>query len=261
MLALPPSRIQRFSRCGAHAYVLRSTQNPDKYRISCDRCRDRFCIPCAKERSRVVASNVRAFIEERSVRFITLTLRSVEGDLAGCVDRLYACFSRLKRRKLWSNSQVGGVAFLEIKWSPAREQWHPHLHIISEGRFLDQRHLSRAWRQVTGDSYVVDIRVIKSSEAAARYVTKYASKGLSGAFSVIPSLLRQAIQCLSGRRLFATYGSWKGADLSKFEMTEDWTPVASLNEMLFRCRMGDLSAREILESLGLVKFPFQESEP
>jgi len=240
---------------------MKSLTMEDKYRISCDRCRDRFCVPCASERSRIVAANVHDHIKDRTVRFITLTLRSSNAALDQCVSRLYDCFARLKRRKCWSCSQTGGAVFLEIKWSPDKQQWHPHLHIISEGKFLDVRELSMHWKCITGDSFIVDIRIVKQSKQAAQYVAKYASKGIGGAYMHDPAKLREAIKCLSGRRLLATFGDWRGLKLLEQKVEDDWECIGNLNDFLIRCRKGELGVTTILKKLGLTVSTNERDKP
>ena len=249
-LRLPEKRLERFENCGANAWVMRATDEPELFRLSCDRCRDRFCVPCGREKAQVVAGNLDAALGGRTVRFVTLTLRSREADLAECVDRLYRCFARLRRRKCWSCSQAGGAAFLEIKWTPEKQQWHPHLHIVCEGKFLDQRELSNNWKEITGDSFIVDIRLIKQSGDCARYVTKYVAKGLGGSYMHDPDKVQEAILCLSGRRLFATFGSWRGMELLKKSCEHDWECVARLRDVQHKAELGDPESLKILEILS-----------
>jgi hypothetical protein len=72
-----------------------------------------------------------------------------------------------------THGQLGGSVSVETKWQSPNKwytradgtkyrgdgMWHPHLHVIAEGRFLDKHALSAAWHHATGDSFVVDIRI------------------------------------------------------------------------------------------------------
>lgn len=51
-----------------------------------------------------------------------------------------------------------------------------HAHAIVYGPYIAQKKLSESWRKMTGDSFIVDIRAIRSPQKAARYVLKYISK-------------------------------------------------------------------------------------
>lgn len=55
------------------------------------------------------------------------------------------------------------------------ERGEPHLHILARMPYLKQKWLSDEMRKLT-NAPIVDIRTIKSSDAATRYVTKYVGK-------------------------------------------------------------------------------------
>ncbi|KKM62827.1 hypothetical protein LCGC14_1517790, partial [marine sediment metagenome] len=105
-----------------------------------------------------MAARVAELSADREVRFITLTLRINWEPLGDQVTRLMRCFARLRRRVLWKSTQFGGVAFLELKRRPHNHTWHPHVHIISEGLWIEKRDLSKAWLEITGDSFIVKVK-------------------------------------------------------------------------------------------------------
>lgn len=248
-LGLPAARLKRWLNCGANAWLLRSRSEPDRYKLVSDRCRDRFCVPCARERARVVSLNLLGHIQKRQVRFITLTLKASRMGLGSCIDRLYESFARLRRSKLWSDTQVGGVTILEVTWSRKSEAWHPHLHILTEGKYINQAALSHRWLRITADSYIVDVRAIKDPAVAARYVAKYASKGITADALGEPGRLKEAILALSGRRLLSTYGTWRGLNLSHVEPSDDWEYLGLFSAWLQRARSGDPAAVRLLNHL------------
>lgn len=51
-----------------------------------------------------------------------------------------------------------------------------HAHAIVYGPYIPQKKLSQSWLKLTGDSFIVDIRAVRSPKKAARYVLKYISK-------------------------------------------------------------------------------------
>jgi len=57
-----------------------------------------------------------------------------------------------------------------------------HLHVLTIGwSYVNQRVLSALWKKATrGLMYVVDIRRVSGADKAARYVTKYVTKALTG---------------------------------------------------------------------------------
>ena len=255
------SRLERFDTCGKHAWVMRSKDDPSRYCITSDHCHDRFCLPCANSRSRTIARNVLSRLQSKKVRFITLTLRAKEQPLDVCLARLQHAFTRLRARKLWTRGVTGGVAFLEVKRSETYARWHVHLHILAEGSYIDKNRLSRTWHQITGDSFVVDIRLVKDLDVAGRYVAKYASKPLDRTVTSDIDLIIEAVKALKGKRLCTTLGSWRGESLTEPIDAGDWVAVAPLADLLVRKDAGDPVATAIIASVSELKSWQQRGPP
>lgn len=243
------SRKDAFCDCGSHAYVLRNVDDPDRYRVAGSACHDRFCLPCASERSSVIANNVVGIIDDREIRFVTLTIRCTSLTLTSSLDKLFQSFSSLRRVEPWRSSVSGGVAFLEITWSKRSQTWHPHLHCLVDGTWIDQKALKEAWLRITGDSYIVDVRRPANRDSVARYVTKYASKPFNTTYVRQRNLLDEAIVALKGRRLCTTFGTWRGKILTATPDDGTWEHVASLDSVIARAASGNDHCRAILASL------------
>ena len=57
-------------------------------------------------------------------------------------------------------------------------EWHPHVHMFALlDTWIDQEQLSETWHEITGDSFVVDIRKVKKIKTLViqRQQPKYAS--------------------------------------------------------------------------------------
>ena len=248
-LADGDNRVDRFHNCGSHAWVMQSVEDANHYRITCNKCRDRFCTPCANDRAQHIANCVAAFAAQRELRLVTLTLRQTSATLKQDINRLYQSFAKLRRRRGWTATQRGGVYFCEVKRRRADDGWHIHLHALCEGVWLDKKWLSRTWHQITGDSFIVDIRFCRSSADAARYVAKYASKGVHGSCYHDPLVLREAIMAIKGRRLIGKFGTWSALDLKAEVETGDWHPVDTLSRLLRRSTSGEEFATHVLNML------------
>lgn len=245
----PPNRIRQFRWCGSHAYVLQSTDDPSIYRIAGSSCHDRFCLPCAKERSHAIALNVIHHLQKRTARFLTLTVKSDNEPLEELLDKLHNGFKALRQTKLWKQRVTGGVAFLEINWSPKLTRWHPHFHIVIEGKYIPHTQLRNLWYAITGDSFVVDIRQIRDANQATQYITKYASKPFNNTFLTRPERLDEAIVALKGRKLIVTFGSWRGLAVMAKPQAGAWRHVASLQRCIEQAAAGDTHSRHVLQSL------------
>lgn len=246
----PAGRLLRFSECGSTAYVLRAADDSDHFRIASNRCHDRFCVPCSTEHTRVVALNLLASLPAGKLRFITLTQKSSDVPLRVRLDKLYADFRRLRKVLCDHEKLTGGIAFLEVSRNAVKNQWHPHLHVIAAGSFIPQGWLRDRWLEITGDSFIVDVRLIRDKEEAALYITKYATKTLSAKVWNDHDALCEAIQALSGRRAFNVFGDWIGFKLSR-SPTDDtsWVYYTTLPDLLRSYRAGDAEARRVLSFL------------
>lgn len=130
-------------------------------------------------------------------------------------------FEHLKRsqRELWKRKQrgrgcvldgvAGAVWSYEIKRGNGSGLWHPHLHMIALAEVQpDQAELSREWHDITGDSFIVDVRPISSEDPASGFIEvfKYAVK-----FSDQPHAdTLHAFQTLRGKRLLEPSGCFRG---------------------------------------------------
>lgn len=243
------ARKNSFSECGHGAYVLRAIDNPHKYRLAGSTCHDRFCTPCATERSRTIATNVAARLGTDGCRFLTLTVRAEQYGLRDAIAHLYASFRRLQRKTHWGQRVTGGVAFLEIKWNEVPGRWHPHLHCLLSGKYIAHKWLSDTWRDITIDSFIVDIRPCKGAQAVTRYVTKYASKPLNTTYCNDHERLCEAVTALKGKRICITFGDWKGTLLVDHPDEDGWEQIDSLASIIARASSGEVEARAILHAL------------
>lgn len=113
---------------------------------------------------------------------VTLTVRNGD-DLAERFRHLHA-----GQRELWKRRQrgrgsvldgvVGAVWSYEVKRGQNSGDWHPHLHMIALAEVEpSQERLSREWHDITGDSFVVDVRPITGDPVEGFLeVFKYAVK-------------------------------------------------------------------------------------
>lgn len=248
-LPLGAKRSKNFENCGSFAWICVDRANPKRVKIACDRCKDRFCQPCQKERSRRLAKEVEKRVTNKNIRFITLTLKSRTGKLKTQIDQTIKNFRKLRQSKKWKESQRGGAFFLEVTFNSETQKWHPHIHVVSEGRFLAHDELKKCWFRITGNSFIVDIRKIKNPRYAANYVAKYATKELAASVINQPERLEEAIMALHGRRLVSTFGTWRGLSIMGSESETDWEPVGKLSDILKLAELGEQWAKNLIEAV------------
>jgi hypothetical protein len=97
--------------------------------------------------------------------------------------------------------------------------WHPHVHAVWLCHTApDPFVLSEEWHQLTGDSYIVDVRPIDMSDPIGGFceVFKYALK-----FSDLPDRERlTAYRTLKGKRLQDSFGDLRGLDVEPSDSDE-----------------------------------------
>lgn len=225
-------RLDRFKNCGS-ALWLQALPDDSEFRTTCNCCHDRFCVPCGTVRANIINDNLRLLTEGKDIRFMTLTLRHSNTPLKDQLARLFGSLSKLRERESWNQHVTGGAVFLEVKISDRDGLWHPHLHILYEGSYWENRALSTEWHAVTGDSSIVDIRQPKSIEDINRYVIKYVTKPAHQSVFTQAGKLEEMILAMAGRRLCTTIGTWRGTPLNKVkEDDRPWHTITSF-EALF----------------------------
>lgn len=257
---VPASRLTRFANCGSSAWVECSRKRDyvagrgenapvSSYRVRCNTCKDRFCVPCAGTRARIVSRTLIDLLGGEPARFITLTVKHNDTPLREQVDRLYSCYKRLRKTVLWQRHVYAAAALLEVKRGATDKLWHPHLHVLAKGKFVPHADLKEQWHRITQDSYVVDIRLIRDHAKAASYVSKYVTKPMVQTYSTDPDAVAEAIEAMHHRRTVLLTGDWKKLNWEK--QTDDllWTWVGNLDSLVHRALAGEPDALQVMDRL------------
>ena len=172
---------------------------------------------------------------------ITLTVRN-GNDLEERTNHLLESWKvLLNRRRDWLKrgrgqtefrKLLGGVGAFEVT-KGEETGWHPHIHCLGLATdAIDQEALSAEWREITGDSFIVDAREIDTSENPAKAfceVFKYALK-----FSDLSCEDNwQAFQVLRGRRLLFPFGCMWGVKVPE-ELTDEPLENLPFVDLFFR---------------------------
>ena len=147
---------------------------------------------------------------------VTLTVKDGP-DLAERFKHLFKSLHELWKRKHRGRGSPldgvdGAVWSYEIKRGKNSGAWHPHLHMIALAENPpDQAALSAEWHNITGDSFIVDVRPISQDDPVSGFVEvfKYAVK-----FSdQPPEDTVHAWETLAGKRLLASAGCFRGVEV------------------------------------------------
>lgn len=250
---------RRVQSCGDYL-VFRHYWSVDKVRLHgaslC--CKHLLCPLCAIRRG---SKALKAYLdrweviqaEKPSLRPFLVTLTVKDGDdLAERFQHLHKA-----QRELWKRKQRGVVATAldgvagavwsyEVKRGSGSGSWHPHLHMIALAENQpDQVQLSTEWHNITGDSFIVDVRPITGDPVEGfMEVFKYAVK-----FSDQPPAdTVHAFETLRGKRLLASSGAFRGVvvpeDLMDDQEGLDDLPYVTLFYRYLRGSGYSVGARE-----------------
>lgn len=243
------SRKAAFRKCGSNHLILRHREDQQRFKIVPQHCHDRLCVPCGADRRATIQANLNSLVSEREHRFLTLTIRHAHETLEYLVHRLYRCFRRLRQKSLWRDRVDGGAAFLEISYTVETDTWHPHLHVLLDGRYIPKADLQQAWLDVTGDSKNADIRIVRSKRQVISYITKYATKPLPTPVIRMEWLLHEAIPVLAGRRTILTFGTWSRWQILKKPTDDLWELYDDLDHVRYLADCYDPFAKNLVAML------------
>ena len=161
------------------------------------RCGKRFacqCPSCSKRWHRknrdIIEGGLKSF---KTPKFMTLTLKKVKGrgvPIQRHAEARNALFHRLRREGYRIR---GWISVIELP---------NHQHLAIDCDYIPQNTLSKYWKTVTGDSYIVDIRQVAPTKdgirGAARYMAKYLTKGCEIDIDMAEQF--------HGKRFFQTWG-------------------------------------------------------
>ena len=179
-------------------------------------------------------------LQRPGVRAFLITLTVKDGpDLAERFNHLHKAQRELWKRKHRGRGSVldgvdGAVWSYEVKRGQGSGVWHPHLHMIALADVEPSAEkLSREWHEITGDSFIVDVRPISQEDPVSGFIEvfKYAVK-----FSdQEPCDTVHAWRTLKGKRLLASSGCFRGVDVPD-DLTDDASELAGLPfmDMLYR---------------------------
>jgi hypothetical protein len=157
----------RFRRCGGCASV------DGKSAEESYSCALKICPFCLRKRSNQYAQRALIALEGmKAPKLLTLTVKNGH-DLKERLEHLKGSFDRLRERDFWKDRVDGWLRFLEVTHN-SKEGWHPHFHFLIDCSFLEFKKLQEAWKSVTGDSHVVNIKSV--DKGGAREVSKYVLK-------------------------------------------------------------------------------------
>lgn len=189
-------------------------------------------------------------------------------DLQERMAHLERSLTRLHKRRHGKRSRSlmtlirGAVWSYEVTWSEAKG-WHPHVHAVwLASEEPDMHALRDEWKDITGDSFICDVRPISPDENAAADVDPHA-KGFAEVFKYAlkaaelpPLQMLEAFRVLRRRRLVRSFGEFFGVkepasdDLADEISTQDVPYIDLLWRYVGGARYEFAKAVEFADSAG-----------
>lgn len=236
--------------CGSHL-LFRDYYTVGKVRLHAAKfCNKHLLCPlCAIRRG---AKLVKAYMDkvavltapEPDLRAYMVTLTVKDGDnLTERFNHLYRSVQKLHKMRTGKGQYSeackaeAAVWSYEFKRGKNSGQWHPHMHAVWLCKDApNPKALAEQWKRITGDSYIVDVRPFyRADDAISGFleVFKYALK-----FSDLPMEDNwEAFKCLSGKRLVASFGAFRGLEVPDDLMDEQLDDLPFI-EHLFKFFQG-----------------------
>lgn len=190
-------------------------------------CSDRTCPRCqTRRRYRIIDRFKPIVMMMKNPYFITLTF--VRKNLTQhLLSKIRKDFTKLRHRKWWNFN--GGIYQIEIGSLDDWGQCNLHLHIIADTpkrrKYFDlfqqlssgqkkRSGLSKIWKEITGDSFIVDIKKCHSPrDALKHYLTTHMAKRIGS-----PKQSKMINRALQGTRLIQGFGFLHRVKVRFFEV-------------------------------------------
>lgn len=154
----------------------------DGQKLTAQYCNNRWCIVCNRIRTAKMIEKYYPVIKSElpDLHFVSLTIPNVPGDnLRKTIEDIILNFQRIKHKLLVRDHvKIKGIRKIEITYNPGRDDFHPHLHFLMEGK--DQAELlKKEWlvRYPEALNFLQD--VIKANDGSIIELLKYTAKLVS----------------------------------------------------------------------------------
>lgn len=244
-------RLRRFLDCGQNAWLQESSVT-QRLRVICTTCRDRLCPVCQRAKLAITRRRLTAHLDDAwcdQWRMLTLTMKHSNAPLALQLKHLHGAFRRLRQRRLWKSSVRSGYVFLEVTFNRETRTWHPHLHALLCGHWMQQAALADQWEECTRGSRIVDIRKVRQKRQALKYLTKYLTKTADCDVTGQIDLLAEYDQAMRGQRTISPLGAARAVNAKPEAQSQDefWVTLGQFDRLFSEAYEGNHVARQIIE--------------
>ncbi len=197
----------RFRYCGYEYLKLQCNSCSQAY-ISRNRCESRICTHCSKKigaKARKSINNLLGNIKithQKRIMHLVVTQKHErnyepnEFDVRRLGNNVKKLMHKLYPKKV---HECGAFGVIEM----GEKGNGLHMHLIVYGYFYPQKYISKVWKEITGDSDIVNIREVDGIKKCVNYLLKYVTKPPD---YNNPNQLALYLDALTGTRRIRTYG-------------------------------------------------------
>ena len=249
-----PSRwLERYRECRTRCRFYRDKVTGYVHRHS-NSCRNRWCEACGRVKASFIAyAATDFFVRHHRVRYLTLTQKHSDLLLKEQIEQMYARFGKLRRSRLWQDTVRGSLWCLQVKWGKYSNSWHVHIHALLIGCRVPHDQLKAKWEKITGDSIIVDIRLVRGARGLAKAIwdaVRYS--GTPAYLKDVPSEHRlEIVKAFRGVRICGTTGDCDKISLSSVKCSAcnaDTEPIGSWTIVQRFAAVGDEDAQGIIDA-------------
>jgi len=204
-LDLLRTEARRLAGCASsvHLYIDPAAGKVTEY---VHRCKSRLCPFCARFRSAHVADQMQALVDVMThPRHLVLTVHSRPAPLTEQLADLRNWFAKFRRTPFWRKNVSTGVYTIEVTKNSDTGLWHPHLHILFDGKYLPFKVIQQLWHEITAGSEIVWIEEVYNRQGAVRELCKYIGKPAKSKAWTHADIREYAL-AIRGTRMVQTFG-------------------------------------------------------
>jgi len=186
----------------------------DGYKVTSHYCKNRWCIVCNRIRAaNLINGYLPSLGELQDKQFVTLTIPNCKGrELPEKIHEMYQAFVKVKGqlKKAYQKGtlpQFNGLRKIECTYNPKSRTFHPHYHLIVEGREMAQE-LVKRWLKQFPEASIKAQDIREATEGSELEMFKYFTK-LFNEGEIDGKALDTIFVAIKGRRIFQNYGKVK----------------------------------------------------
>ena len=170
-------------------------------------CNQRWCLQCNRIRTAKQINGYKEPISKlKETQFVTLTIPNVQPkELKLAIEQMNDSLKKIRKNLLKTYKlKLKGLKKVECTYNPQRNDYHPHFHLIIEGK-KEAEHLVSLWlkQYPTADIKGQDIRPAKEDSLLelCKYFTKVVNKD-----QFYPKQMDIIFRAMKGKRTFQPIG-------------------------------------------------------